>query len=82
MDTTLGLIIFGELLLILAIAYGILHENALIRFEDAVIAKIRAAVRRGRMKKAQEYRRRFNERVTYTPVKPGAGANRSAGKAA
>ena len=82
MDTTLALIIFGELLLVLAIVYGILHEQALIRFEDAVISAVRTAVARRKAEKARENRRKYYERVTYTPVKPQGKPGRSTKEAA
>ena len=82
MDATLGLIILFEILVTLGIAYGILHEQALIRFENAVIARVRAAIKRRKMLKAQKNRQRFTQRVTYTPVKPGSAPRRSSNEAA
>ena len=67
MDATLGLLIFGELLLILAIVYGILHEDALIRFENAVFAAARASVRRRRIKKERENRQNTMKKL---PIRP------------
>lgn len=82
MNTTLALIIFCELLLTLAIVYGILHEQALIRFERKTAAKLRTAVKRAKAKKARKNREKFNARVTYTPVKPAARPNRTTKEAA
>ena len=82
MDATLGLLIFGELLLILAIVYGILHEDVLIRFENAVFAAARASFRRRRIKKERENRQKYYERIAYTPVKPSSRADRSTKEAA
>ena len=82
MDTTLALIIFCELLLTLAIVYGIMHEQALIRFERKAAAKLRTAVKRAKAKKARKNREKFNARVTYTPVKPAARPTRTTKEAA
>ncbi len=81
MNTTLALIILCEILLTLGIVYGMMHEQVLIRFENAVAARIRAAVRRRKLQKEKRGREKFNARVTYTPVKPrvkAAGSTREA----
>ncbi len=81
MTPVLGLIIFCELLLTLGIVYGMLHEQALIRFERALAARIRAAIREKRQLRAKRAREKYNARVTYVPVRPrakSAGDSRSA----
>ena len=81
MSTTLGLIILCEILLTLCIVYGMLHEQALIRFEKAVAARIRASFRRRKLQKDRRGREKFNARVTYTPARPRvktAGSSREA----
>ena len=82
MNTALGLIILCEILLTLAIVYGIMHEDVLIRFERRTAARLRASVRRARADKARKNRERFNARVTYTPVKPARRPGRSTKEAA
>ena len=72
MNTSLGLLILFEILLTLAIVYGILHEQALIRFEKAAAARVRAVITRQKKAKARRDREKFNARVTYTPVRPRA----------
>ena len=82
MNTALGLIIFCEILLTLAIVYGIMHEDVLIRFERRTAAKLRARVRRAKARKNRRDREKFNARVTYTPVKPAGRPGRSTKEAA
>ena len=81
MNTTLGLIIFCEILLTLGIVYGMLHEQALIRFERALAARVRASLKRRKLQKEQRDRQKYNARVTYPPVRPrvkAAGSSREA----
>ena len=82
MNTTLGLIIFCEILATLAIAYGIMHEQTLIRFEKALAARIRTSLRRRKLRSDRRARERFNARVTYTPVRPRVKATGSSREAA
>ena len=82
MNSALGAIILCEILLTLAIVYGMLHEQALIRFERAAAARIRTALTRKKQQKARRDREKFNARVAYTPVKPGAVSSGSSREAA
>ncbi len=82
MNSVLGLIIFCELLLTLGIVYGMMHEQALIRFERALAARIRAAYRAKKQQKARRAREKYNARVTYVPVRPAAKASGSSRTAA
>ena len=82
MNTSLALIILCEIILTLGIVYGIMHEQALIRFEKAVAARIRASVRRKKLQKDRRDREKFNARVTYTPVRPRVKATGSTREAA
>lgn len=82
MNTSLALIILGEILMTLAIVYGIMHEDVLIRFERRTAAKLRASVKRAKAKKARKNREKYNARVTYTPVKPTRRPGRSTKEAA
>ena len=82
MNTTLGLIIFCEILLTLGIVYGMLHEQALIRFERALAARVRASFKRRRLQKEKRDRQKYNARVTYTPVRPRVKAVGSSREAA
>ena len=82
MNSVLALIIFCELLLTLGVVYGMLHEQALIRFERALAARIRAAVKARKQQKVMRAREKYNARVTYVPVRPTAKAAGSSRPAA
>ena len=72
MSTTLSVIIVIEVLFTLFVAWGILHEQRLVAFEDKLIFAVLRKIRRSRARREYIRRERLNERVVYTPVKPVA----------
>ncbi len=70
MSTTLSIIIVIEVLFTLFIAWGIMHEERFVAFEDKIIFAVLRKIRRSRAKKEYMRRAKLNERVVYTPVKP------------
>ncbi|MBQ7689116.1 MAG: hypothetical protein IJT27_07875 [Clostridia bacterium] len=64
----IGIMIFAEALLTLAVVWGILHEDKLIRFERNFAAAVKARVRYVRRRAAAAQHRRINARVLYTPT--------------
>lgn len=72
MSTTLSIIIVIEVLFTLFIAWGIMHEERFVAFEDKIIFAVLRKIRRSRAKREYMRREKLNERVMYTPVKPVA----------
>ena len=77
MDTTLGLIIFLEIIFTLGILYGAMHERALIRFEHRVVRAVRKTLVSLKTKRERKARDKFIERAAYTPVKPSNSIGRT-----
>lgn len=82
MNTSLALIILGEILLTLFIVWGLQHEQLFIRFEDRIIAAAKLKIRRAIIKREKERRRRLNARVVYSPMKPEKRTAKSSRRAA
>ena len=72
MSTTLSVIIAIEVLFTLFVAWGIMHEERFVAFEDKIIFAALRKIRRSRAKREYMRREKLNERVVYTPVKPVA----------
>ena len=70
MSTTLSVIILIEVLFTVFIAWGFMHEERFVAFEDKIIFAILRKVRSHKAKREYLRRERINERVVYTPVKP------------
>ncbi len=72
MSTTLSVIIVLEVLFTLFIAWGILHEERFVAFEDKIIFAVLRKIRRNRAKREYMRREKLNSEAAYTPVKPVA----------
>ena len=72
MSTTLSIIILIEVLFTLFIAWGFMHEERFVAFEDKIIFAVLRRIRRFKAQRECARRERLNERVVYTPVKPVA----------
>ncbi len=70
MSTTLSVIIVIEVLFTLFIAWGIMHEERFVAFEDKIIFAVLRKIRRNKAKREYLRREKLNEKVVYTPVKP------------
>ena len=70
MSTTLSVIILIEVLFTVFIAWGFMHEERFVAFEDKIIFAFLRKVRSHKAKREYLRRERINERVVYTPVKP------------
>ncbi len=70
MSTTLSVIILIEVLFTLFIAWGLMHEERFVAFEDKIIFAVLRKIRSIKAKRECARRERLNERVYYTPVKP------------
>ena len=70
MSTTLSVIILIEVLFTLFIAWGLMHEERFVAFEDKIIFAVLRKIRSRRAKHECARREKLNERVYYTPVKP------------
>lgn len=72
MSTTLSVIILIEVLFTLFIAWGLMHEERFVAFEDKIIFAVLRRIRSSRAKREYARREKLNEKVYYTPVKPAA----------
>ena len=72
MSTTLSVIIVLEVLFTLFIAWGIMHEERFVAFEDKIIFAVLRKIRRSRARREYIRREKLSERAAYTPVKPVA----------
>lgn len=72
MSTTLSVIILIEVLFTLFIAWGLMHEERFVAFEDKIIFAVLRKIRSSRAKREYLRREKLNEKVYYTPVKPAA----------
>lgn len=72
MSTTLSIIILIEVLFTLFIAWGFMHEERFVAFEDKIIFAVLRRIRSYKAQRERARRERLNQRVVYTPVKPVA----------
>lgn len=72
MSTTLSVIIVLEVFFTLFIAWGIMHEERFVAFEDKIIFAVLRKIRRSRARREYIRREKLSERAAYTPVKPVA----------
>jgi len=72
MSTTLSVIIVLEVLFTLFIAWGIMHEERFVAFEDKIIFAVLRKIRRSRAKREYVRREKLSAAAAYTPVKPVA----------
>ena len=70
MSTTLSVIILIEVLFTLFIAWGLMHEERFVAFEDKLIFAALRKIRRMKAKREYLRREKLNNKVYYTPVKP------------
>ena len=75
MATTVSIVIVIEVLLTAFIAWGIMHEERFIEFEDKLMLAIRRKIRKEFAKREKARRAKLNQRVVYTPVKPLCESN-------
>lgn len=82
MSTTLSLIIIAEIAATLFVAWGFMHEEIFVAFEDKIIFAVLSAVRKRRHAKELQRRQRINAKAVYTPIKPVSGRSVSEDTAA
>ncbi len=70
MATTFSIVIIIEVLLTAFIAWGIMHEEKFVDFEDKLILAVRRKIRKEFAKREYARRAKLNEKVVYTPVRP------------
>ena len=70
MATTFSIVIIIEILLTAFVAWGIMHEEKLVDFEDKIILAIRRKLRKELAKRERARRVKLNDKVVYTPVRP------------
>ncbi len=70
MSTTFSVIILLEVLFTLFIAWGLLHEERFVEFEDKIIFAVLRKIRRSRAKREYMRRQKLNAQAAYVPVKP------------
>ena len=70
MSTTLSIIIVLEVLFTLFIAWGIMHEERFVAFEDKIIFAVLRKIKRSRARKEYMRREKLSVTAAYTPVKP------------
>ena len=72
MSTTFSVIIVLEVLFTLFIAWGLMHEERFVAFEDKIIFAVLIKIRRSRAKREYMRRQKLNAQAAYVPVKPVA----------
>ncbi len=70
MATIFSIVIVIEVLLTAFIAWGIMHEERFIEFEDRIILAVKKKIRAEFMKRERARRAKINQKVAYTPVRP------------
>lgn len=77
MSTGAAIFVIIEILAVVLLAFGYLHEDKFIEAEDKMAASIKAGIRRFLRARALNRRRRLNENSAYAPalalVKPSDG---------
>ena len=75
MSTTISVIILLEVLFGLFIAWGIMHEERFVAFEDKIIFAVLRKIRAAKSSREAARREKINEKVLYTPVRPTTSGN-------